>query len=65
MPGQQVTYTIVVHNTGQTPYTGITVADSLAEMLDDASYDTGSATATAGSPAPTYSDITGTLDLDR
>ena len=61
VPGLQVTYTIVVHNTGQTPYTGITVADSLAGVLDDASYDTGSATATAGSPAPTYSDITGTL----
>ena len=66
VPGQQVTYTIVVHNTGQTPYTGITVADSLAEMLDDASYDTGSATATAttgATPALTYNDTTVTAVL--
>lgn len=47
-----MTYTIVVHNTGQTSYTGITVTDSLAEMLDEVTYDTGSATATTGSLAP-------------
>lgn len=52
VPGQHVTYTIVVHNTGQTSYTGITVTDSLAEMLDEVTYDTGSATATTGSLAP-------------
>ena len=37
--GQVVGYTLTVTNTGQTPYTGATVTDSLAEVLDDAAYD--------------------------
>ena len=56
VPGQQVHYTITVHNTGGTDYTSATVTDSLAEMTDDASYDTGSALALAGGvPAGTVS----------
>ena len=37
-PGQQVTYTITVTNTGQTPYTGAVVTDDLTGLLDDAAY---------------------------
>ena len=48
VPGQPVGYTVTVTNTGQTAYTGAAVADSFAEMADDAVYD-GNATATAGS----------------
>ena len=46
-PGQQVSYTITVTDTGQTPYTGATVADDLTGLLDDAAYGA-DATATAG-----------------
>ena len=38
-PGQHVTYTITVTNTGQTPYTGAVVTDDLTGVLDDATYD--------------------------
>ena len=41
-------FTVTVHNTGKTPYTGITVTDSFTQMADDASYDTGSAAAKTG-----------------
>ena len=37
-PGQHVTYTITVTNTGQTPYTGAVVTDDLTGLLDDAAY---------------------------
>ena len=37
-PGQQVTYTITVTDTGQTPYTGAVVTDDLTGLLDDAAY---------------------------
>ena len=47
-PGATVRYTVTIANTGQTPYTGATVADSLAGVLDDAAYN-GDAAATAGS----------------
>ena len=47
VPGQKVTYTITVTDTGQTPYTGAVVTDNLTGVLDDAAYDT-DATATAG-----------------
>ena len=60
VPGQTVTYTITVDNSGQTPYTGATVADDLTGVLGDAAYN-GDASASAGSvsyaaPVP---------DLDR
>ena len=36
VPGQQVTYTVTITNTGQTTYTGAVVTSSLAGVLDDA-----------------------------
>ena len=48
VPGQVITYTITVTNTGQLPYTGTTVADDLTGVLDDAAYNAGAA-ATTGS----------------
>ena len=46
-PGQQVTYTVTVTDTGQTPYTGASVTDPLSGVLDDAVY-SNDAAATAG-----------------
>src|SRR6202044_3174459 len=46
-PGSAVGYTITVTDSGQTPYTGATVTDSLTGVLADAAYD-GDAAATAG-----------------
>ena len=37
-PGSTVRYTVTITNTGQTAYAGITVADSLSGLLDDAAY---------------------------
>ncbi len=48
--GGTVHYTVTITDTGQTPYTGITVTDDLSGLLDDAAYD-GDAAATAGSVA--------------
>jgi uncharacterized repeat protein (TIGR01451 family) len=48
VPGGTVGYTITVHNTGQAPYAGAVVEDTLAGVLDDATYD-GNAVATSGS----------------
>jgi large repetitive protein len=47
-PGATVSYTVTIANTGQTPYTGTSVADDLTGVLDDAAYN-GDAAATAGS----------------
>ena len=47
-PGSVVHYTVTITDTGQTPYTGISVTDSLSGLLDDAVYN-GDAAATAGS----------------
>ncbi|GAA1427308.1 DUF11 domain-containing protein [Microlunatus lacustris] len=46
-PGSVVGYTVLVTNTGQTPYTGAGFDDDLTGVLDDATYG-GDATATAG-----------------
>ena len=48
VPGQPVTVTVTVTDTGQTPYSGAVVTDSLAGALDDAAYN-GDAAATTGS----------------
>ena len=48
VPGQKVTYTVTVTDSGNTPYTGATVTDPLTTLLGDAAYD-GDAAATAGS----------------
>ena len=50
-PGQQVTYTITVTNSGQTPYVGATVTDDLTGILDDAAYDNDATAAPAPAPA--------------
>ena len=47
MPGQQVTFTVTIADTGQTPYTGAVVTDSLAGILNDAAYNNDAA-ATGG-----------------
>ncbi|MEK8104135.1 hypothetical protein NKG94_01545 [Micromonospora sp. M12] len=47
VPGGTVGYTITVTNVGETAYTGATVADSLAGLLDDATYN-GDASASSG-----------------
>ena len=46
-PGQQVTYTITVTGSGQTTYTGASLTDNLAGVIDDAAYND-DATATSG-----------------
>ncbi len=61
-PGGTVTYTITVTDTGQTPYAGATLTDSLAGVLDDATYNTG-ATASTGTLAFTSPNLTWTGDL--
>ncbi|MFJ2030381.1 fibronectin type III domain-containing protein [Streptosporangium sp. NPDC087985] len=61
-PGATVGYTLTVTNSGQTPYTGATVTDSLAGVLDDAVYNA-DATATAGSVSYTSPNLTWTGDL--
>src|SRR5206468_3831836 len=38
VPGGTVRYTIVATNVGQVAYTGISVTDALADVLDDAAY---------------------------
>ena len=62
VPGQVIGYTITVTNTGQTPYTGAVVTDSLAALFDDAAYDN-DATTTAGSLSYTSPNLTWTGDL--
>ncbi|MEU4536425.1 putative Ig domain-containing protein [Streptosporangium sp. NPDC023825] len=61
-PGGTITYTITVANTGQTPYTGATATDSLAEVLTDATYN-GDASATSGTVTLTGSNLVWTGDL--
>ena len=55
--GGTVHYTLTITDTGQTPYTGITVTDDLTGLLDDAAYG-GDAAATAGSVSFTSPDLT-------
>ena len=62
VPGQTIGYTITITNTGQTPYTGATVTDSLAASADDAAYN-GDATTTAGSLSYTSPVLTWTGNL--
>jgi len=46
VPGATVGYTITVTDSGQTPYTGATVTDSLAGVLGDAAYNANAAATT-------------------
>ncbi|WP_375433283.1 fibronectin type III domain-containing protein [uncultured Friedmanniella sp.] len=61
-PGSVVAYTVLVTNTGQTPYAGATFTDSLTGVLDDASY-TNDGAATVGSLSYSAPDLTWTGDL--
>jgi len=61
-PGDTVHYTITIADTGQTPYTGATLTDSLAGVLDDATYNN-NAVASAGTVLFTSPDLTWTGDL--
>jgi uncharacterized repeat protein (TIGR01451 family) len=62
VPGGSVGYTITVHNTGQTAYTGAVATDSMVGLLDDATYD-GNASATAGVVSTTATTVSWTGDL--
>ncbi len=63
VPGQQVGLTLTITNTGQTPYTGVTVTDSLAQMLDDATYDNDAAATAPGTLTYTAPVLAWTGDL--
>ncbi len=62
VPGAVVHYTITITNSGQAPYTAISVADSLTGLLDDAAYD-GDASATTGSVSFASPNLTWTGSL--
>ena len=62
LPGGTVHYTVTITNTGETPYTGITVADDLTGVLDDAAYN-GDATAGTGTVSFTSPALTWTGSL--
>ncbi len=62
VPGGTTAYTITVANTGQTPYTGASISDSLVGILDDATYNA-NATASTGSVSYTASTLSWTGDL--
>ena len=62
MPGQTVTYTVTVTDSGQTPFSGAAFTDSLAGVLGDAVYN-GDAAATAGSLSYTSPNLTWTGNL--
>jgi large repetitive protein len=61
-PGDTVGYTVTVTNSGDTAYLGIGVADALAGVLDDATYNA-DAVATAGALAFTSPTLTWSGDL--
>ena len=55
-------YTVTVHNTGQTAYTGATTNDDLSVLLDEAAYDD-NATASTGTVTYASPILTWTGDL--
>ena len=61
-PGSTVGFTITVHNTGQTPYSGATVTDPLGGVLNDATYNNNGA-ATIGTVSYAEPVLTWTGDL--
>ncbi|MEU8035307.1 putative Ig domain-containing protein [Streptosporangium sp. NPDC049078] len=61
-PGGVTRFTVTIANTGQTPYAGTSVANSLARVLDDATYDN-DATATVGTVGLAGQTLTWTGDL--
>ncbi|HYG83255.1 MAG TPA: GEVED domain-containing protein [Verrucomicrobiae bacterium] len=64
-PGDSLTYSVTVENTGQTDLTGVSVADNLTDDLDDATYNNNPSPATGVSyAAPTLS-WTGDLQVSE
>src|SRR5439155_339248 len=61
-PGDTVTYTVTVPNTGQTDLTGANFVDDLSQVLDDASYN-GDARPSGGSVSYAAPKLTWTGDL--
>ncbi|HEY2579598.1 MAG TPA: hypothetical protein VGI74_25080, partial [Streptosporangiaceae bacterium] len=61
-PGSTVQYTISVADTGQTPYTGVTVTDDLSGVLANAAYN-GDAAASSGTLSYTSPTLTWTGNL--
>ncbi|MFI6453804.1 putative Ig domain-containing protein [Streptosporangium amethystogenes] len=61
-PGGVTRFTITIANNGQTPYTGVSVANALADVLDEAAYN-GDVTATVGTVAVAGQTLTWTGDL--
>ncbi|MFI6643911.1 isopeptide-forming domain-containing fimbrial protein [Streptomyces sp. NPDC050504] len=61
-PGDKVTYTLTLSNSGSAPFNGVTVTDDLAGVLDDATWDD-SATASAGTVAYARPELTWTGDV--
>lgn len=61
-PGQTVTYTILVSQIGAAPQTGVTVADDLSGVLDDAGW-VGDQTASSGTVTRSGNTLTWTGDL--
>lgn len=62
IPGGSASYTILIHNTGQTPYSDAVVTDSLVGVLDDAEL-VGTAMTTVGSVSFSTPTLTWTGDL--
>jgi hypothetical protein len=61
-PGDTVSYTLTIADTGQTAYAGAAVTDSLADVLDDATYKN-DALATGGTVSFASPNLTWTGDL--
>ena len=61
-PGDEVTFTLTITNTGETPYTGAVADTSLDDVLDDADL-TGEVTATRGEAAYAAGSVSWTGDL--
>ena len=62
-PGQTITYTITLANTGPTPYTGETITDNLSTVLTDATYNNDATTTGTGTLTYTDPTLTWTGDL--
>ncbi|WP_416970237.1 isopeptide-forming domain-containing fimbrial protein [Streptomyces sp. 4F14] len=62
MPGQKVTYTVTVQNTGTVVYPGATFTDDLTDAIDDSAYDN-DANATIGTASWASPELTWTGDV--
>ncbi len=62
-PGATVSYTVTITDSGETPYSGITVADNLTGVLDDAAYNS-NASVSAGAVSYTSPTLTWTGSLN-